>query len=209
MGALLSSLYGVVVYVFFLGTFLYAIGFVGNVLRAEVDRHGSGGAARRGAGREPAAARALRRAAQRHGAARRSSAGGRASCRRRWSAAPTCSPRGSRSRCCSGSGGRFGAGDLGRRGHRRPRTLLRAVFWLGWAVLLLEHLPHQPLRAVRPAPGVLRLAGREIPEPEFRTPLLYRYVRHPIYLGFLLGFWAAPAMTAGHCCSRSRPPATS
>ena len=43
-----------------------------------------------------------------------------------------------------------------------------------------------------------RLVGREIPEAEFRTPFIYRYVRHPIYLGFLLGFWAAPVMTAGH-----------
>jgi protein-S-isoprenylcysteine O-methyltransferase Ste14 len=43
-----------------------------------------------------------------------------------------------------------------------------------------------------------RLLGREIPEGEFRTPFLYRYVRHPIYLGFVLAFWAAPVMTAGH-----------
>ena len=43
-----------------------------------------------------------------------------------------------------------------------------------------------------------RLAGRELPEPEFRTPFFYRYVRHPLYLGLLLGFWAAPVMTAGH-----------
>jgi methanethiol S-methyltransferase len=42
------------------------------------------------------------------------------------------------------------------------------------------------------------LAGRPMPRPVFRTPLYYQFVRHPIYLGFIIAFWAAPTMTIGH-----------
>ncbi len=42
------------------------------------------------------------------------------------------------------------------------------------------------------------LRGRERESPRFQTPLLYRYVRHPLYLGFILAFWATPEISAGH-----------
>lgn len=42
------------------------------------------------------------------------------------------------------------------------------------------------------------LTGRSMPAPRFRTPLYYKFVRHPLYLGFIIAFWAAPTMTIGH-----------
>jgi uncharacterized membrane protein len=76
--------------------------------------------------------------------------------------------------------------------------LIMAVFWLGWALLLFSSFLINHFELFGVLQVVARIAGRETPEPEFRTPLVYRYVRHPIYLGFLLGFWATPVMTAGH-----------
>ena len=73
-----------------------------------------------------------------------------------------------------------------------------ALFALGWVILLVGTclLSHFELFGLQQA--FARLTGAASPEAKFRTPFLYRYVRHPIYLGFIISFWATPVMTAGH-----------
>jgi len=76
--------------------------------------------------------------------------------------------------------------------------LLWAIFWLGWVLALISTflINHFELFGLQQV--FARLAGREMPASEFKTPLLYRYVRHPLYLGILLSLWSVPVMTAGH-----------
>jgi len=72
------------------------------------------------------------------------------------------------------------------------------LFALGWVVAMLSTflLDHFELFGLRQSfSGLIK---RPAPDAAFRTPLLYRHVRHPLYLGFLLTFWAVPVMTLGH-----------
>ena len=78
------------------------------------------------------------------------------------------------------------------------RCSIWAVGLGGWllvpgASLLINHFDLFGTRQVW-----LHLMGRPYTQPPFRTPMLYRVVRHPLYVGWLVAFWATPTMTAGH-----------
>ena len=76
--------------------------------------------------------------------------------------------------------------------------LIWVVFWLGWGMVLLSTflLNHFELFGLQQA--WFHVRGRPWEKPVFRQPLFYRWIRHPLYLGFFMAFWAAPEMTAGH-----------
>ena len=76
--------------------------------------------------------------------------------------------------------------------------ILTALFWIGWGIALVSTflINHFDLFGLRQVYAHWR--GTKPEASAFKEPSLYKYVRHPIYFGFLLAFWATPVMTVGH-----------
>jgi protein-S-isoprenylcysteine O-methyltransferase Ste14 len=196
MAGMLAVLYGIGSYLFFLGTLLYAIGFVGNVgVPKSIDSGATGSTL-------PAVAidvLLLGLFAAQH------SVMARPGFKRWWTRiVPHAIERSTYVLCASAA-----LAFLCWQWRPLPEpvwtvrvpiavAVLHAIFWLAWVMLvvstcLLSHFELFGLRQV-----FARLREHALPAPRFATPGLYRHVRHPIYLSFLLAFWSTPTMTAGH-----------
>jgi protein-S-isoprenylcysteine O-methyltransferase Ste14 len=197
MGAFASLAYGLLAYLFFLATFLYAVGFIGNfAVPKSLD---SGAAVPLAEALVVNLALLTLFAVQHSVMARRSFkrwwtrivppaverstfvlAATLALALLMWQWRPIASP------------------VVWSVGNPLAADLLVGIFWLGWAVLFVSTFLINHFELFGLAQVHAFATGRTAAPPEFRTPLFYKYVRHPLYVGFLMTFWAAPVMTAGH-----------
>ena len=78
------------------------------------------------------------------------------------------------------------------------RTALQGLFWIGWGLVLVSTylIDHFGLFGMKQVYNYL--VGKHDEPPPFKAPTLYKMVRHPLYLGFIIAFWATPRMTTGH-----------
>lgn len=189
--------YGAAVYAFFLGTFLYAIGFVGNFL---VPRSMDTGGPATPLG-EALLVDALLLgvfALQHSGMARRGF-------KQRWTrVVPPVIERSTYVLFASGALALLfafwrpiGAPVWAAEGAALTTALI-VISLVGWSIVLAAtfHIDHFELFGLRQVYS--NLVGRPPVPHRFVTPGLYQRVRHPIYLGFIIAFWATPVMTIGH-----------
>ena len=77
-------------------------------------------------------------------------------------------------------------------------AILWALFALGWGLVLLSSFLINHFELFGLSQVIANLLGKAPPKHEFKQPFLYRMVRHPLLLGFVIAFWATPSMTTGH-----------
>lgn len=196
MSGFLGLIYGVAVYLFFFATFLYAIGFVGNVPGLKTIDSGPAGDRVEALLVDVVLLGLF--AVQHSVMARRGF--------KRWWTRIVPQPLERSTFVLAATlllalliwQWRPIAGEVWHVGDPSLRAVLVGIFWLGWAVLLTATflINHFELFGLHQVYAAWR--GKPFAPPAFKTPVLYRLVRHPIYLGFILAFWATPVMTEGH-----------
>ena len=196
MKKILSLFYGLVCYLAFLGTILYAIGFVGNlVVNKSID----------GTPEVPLWNAILINASLLLLFALQHSIMARPGFKRWWTTiVPHHLERSTYVLLASGClillmwqwqpiGGIIWSAE-----NETVKNILFVVYLIGWSLVflstfLINHFDLFGLRQVW-----LYFRGKPYTHLPFRTPLIYKFVRHPLYLGFLIAFWATPVMTAAH-----------
>jgi methanethiol S-methyltransferase len=193
---LLVVLYGFVAYALFLASFLYAIAWLGNTMVSKtIDR---GGAAPTSSGAAIALNLLLLAAfAIQHSVMARSAF-------KRWWTLIIPPPMERSTYVLASSLALFAVCLEWRslpavvwQAHGAAAFALSVLFWIGWLVALASTLmiDHFDLFGLRQT-FAQRIGPRS--GPILKTPLLYRYVRHPLMLGLVIAFWATPQMTVGH-----------
>lgn len=77
-------------------------------------------------------------------------------------------------------------------------TIIQVIFWAGWGIVLISTFLISHFHLFGLLQVFENFKNKSLSDPEFKMNLFYRFVRHPLMLGFIIAFWAAPVMTQGH-----------